>query len=157
VILSLVNFNSEVLEGKNVYWISNPKHLGQNFNELGDMRSEAMSSNRPRLRNKISCGNRVDDNFNFLIEIKNLEIVDPSQNNVAFAVYFSVHTNEGHAILPIWYEDSYIHILPQESINTSMSIPRTSFDGNIGIYLKIEGWNIFSQQRYYLKTCGRSQ
>lgn len=140
--------------------MSNPSDSGQNYTALGDVRTNARANGGPELVGSVSCGQLVDDVLMFDAVIKNNEIVDSVDDNVALFTYLSVHfetmdPTEDDRILPVWYEDNYVTILPGEVWNTYFSIRRQNFDSIEGLrYVLINGWNVFNQNlKFELEIC----
>jgi hypothetical protein len=162
VILNLQNQSVITSKEKNLYWISNPNANGQNYNALGDVRNNARANGGPELVGSVSCARLVGDLLMFDVIVKNNEVVDSVDDNVALFIYLNVRfetmdPNQDDRILPVWYEDNFVTLLPGEVWSTYFSIRRQSFDSIEGLrYVFIYGWNIFDQNlKFELKICAK--
>ena len=163
VILNLQSKSGSSSQEKNLYWLSNPKTNGQNFSALGDVRNNARAKGKggPTLIASVSCGRSVGDELVFNVVVKNTEIVDSLNYNVALFTYLTVRfdpkdpTEDEDRILPVWYRDNYVTLLPREIWSTYFSIRRQSLGSVEGLpYVLVKGWNVFHQNlKFDLVSC----
>ena len=161
VILNLQSKSGSSSQEKNIYWLSNPSTNGQNLSALGDVRNTARAQGGPTLVASVSCGRTVADGLIFDVVVKNTEIVDSLNDNVALFTYLTIRFDskdptEDDRILPVWYRDNYVTLLPGEIWSTYFSIRRQSLDDTVeGLpFVLIKGWNIFDQNlKFELESC----
>jgi hypothetical protein len=161
VILHLQSKSGSSSQEKNLYWLSNPTAAnGQNFSALGDVRNNARAKGGPTLIASVSCGRSAGDELVFDVVVTNTEIVDLLNDNVALFTYLTVRFDpkdptEDDRILPVWYRDNYVTLLPREIWSTYFSIRRQSLGSVEGLpYVLVKGWNVFHQNlKFDLVSC----
>ena len=170
VILALEDTFGNLLGSSNIYWLSNPVTLGQDYTWLGSIREKARVSGGPLLDLSI----RRDPTSNstelaaYIVSIVNVgsqlrEGAASESTSVAFMLTLSVHYEKAagdvsssddeitdNRVLPIWFDDNYMTILPGKSLRTRFSVSsKLVQDNGRSYFVLVDGWNIFSSTKYY--------
>jgi mannosylglycoprotein endo-beta-mannosidase len=121
--LKLQLSEGDKLVDENIYWLSNKRHSCEKLNELKKVTVKAAIK---------STGEGKSD-----IHISNPE------NETAFFIRLKVVNGAGELILPAFFTDNYLTLLPGEDkeIILDLSAGKCSTDMS-GLKLMIEGWNV---------------
>ena len=170
-ILSLYPASSvEAVEERNYYWLSDPSNQFPNYTQLAHMRDDI---NGPLLEVS-ACGHVNGRVLKVDVSLENLESVIPGELNVAFMVTFSLHystiaqvykesdsrnkESDDDRVLPSFYGDNYLIILPGETVSSFVEHDYETPDTESkeidwgSYYLSVEGWNVPSHT-YEIKAC----
>jgi len=66
-------------------------------------------------------------------------------DKTAFFASVAVINEKGNRVYPLFWEDNYFSLLPDESRSISCTIPKTSLKGQ-KLFLELSGWNISTQR-----------
>ncbi len=111
----------------NFYWLASEN----DFRPLQDMKQATITTTA-------TCGQIIQNEQTLQIRVKN-----PS-NTLAFFVRLSVCQNDGDAeVLPSFWSDNYISLLPGQSKDLSVAFPK--LHNRKTVHLKLEGYNVTPQ------------
>jgi exo-1,4-beta-D-glucosaminidase len=74
-------------------------------------------------------------------QVEHVTVQNPSKQ-LAFAVHLTVlKGRDGGDIAPVWWEDNYFELLPNEKREVTATYPRKLL-GGARSYVKVDGWNV---------------
>ncbi|MFT4204815.1 MAG: glycoside hydrolase family 2 TIM barrel-domain containing protein [Chitinophagaceae bacterium] len=118
VVVQLLNEQKQLLD-ENIYWLSNKDGQYTGLNKLP----------KSQLRVKV---NKIKDGS------VDVELSNPANAPVAFFNRLSiVDQKSGERLLPSFYSDNYVSVLPGASQTVHIDYP----EGHSGIAVEVEGWN----------------
>jgi hypothetical protein len=111
----------------NFYWIANHS----DFTALADLDRVTLKATARQVRT-----DREEPTIH--VQLEN------ASDTLAFFVHLSIcETSLGQEILPSFWQDNYINLLPGQTRDVSVTMPRQPRDKTL--YLKVEGNNLISQ------------
>jgi mannosylglycoprotein endo-beta-mannosidase len=125
--LKLQLADQDKIVDENLYWLSNKTHSYEKLNEL----------------QKVSVKSEIKKSGDGLSEIK---LSNPG-NETAFFIRLKVTNANGELILPAYFTENFLTLLPGEDkvLELDLRTGRSS-GGMTGIKLVIEGWNVTQQE-----------
>ena len=124
--LKLILRGQEKTIDENLYWLSNKKHSYEKLSEL------AKASPTTRIT-------RGADGH------ASIEISNPG-NETAFFIRLKVMDNQNELVLPSFFTDNYITLLPGEVKNIGLDLPLSAVAGVNDLRLLLEGWNVQEEE-----------
>ena len=136
VSLELRNPPGEVVS-RNFYWLGADNASYRRLNRLPATSISAVAKST-----------RAGDNIRVQIELRNTGILVSLANKLTL-----LNAADGSRILPAYYSDNYISLLPGESREIEIEYPAKSAAGPA--QLSLRGWNLTNQHPSPLAICGK--
>ncbi len=121
----------DVFDWAKTTWAYTPLKEFADFSELNSLPAAEIKSSVTMLR--------LADKRELRLDIKN------QSNKTAFFINFIVLDESGNQIFPVFWDDNYISILPDESRQIRCQIPESSLKSE-KMNLSISGWNIEKEE-----------
>jgi len=108
---------------ENLYWLSNERHSYEKLNELKKVTVKAVIKNAGEGKSVIRISN--------------------PGNETAFFIRFKVMNDKNEKVLPVWFNENYLTLLPGEEKEITLDLSDgRSITGLNDLRLVIEGWNV---------------
>jgi hypothetical protein len=125
--LALHNSAGELLSS-NFYWLGLPDHPGD-LTALNDLPMVTLTATAEELEGKIA-GERL-----LAITLHN-----PTQS-IALMAHVQLRRKSGERVLPVFYTDNYVSLLPDETRTIAIEDAQSDFNGEDPLIV-LDGWNV---------------
>jgi hypothetical protein len=112
---------------ENLYWLSNMHHSYEKLNEL----------------EKVTVNTGIKKSGDGLSVIK----ISNTKNETAFFIRLKVTNSSNEVVLPAYFTENYITLLPGEAKEITLDLSAGKADGGLNdLRLVIEGWNVSPEE-----------
>jgi hypothetical protein len=118
---------SGVVASENLYWLGRDSSSYRHLNRMATATLSLTASST-----------RAGDNFHLHVRIRNTGTVVSLANKLTL-----VNAADGSRILPVYYSDNYVSLLPGESREIEIEYPAKSAKG--AAQIAVRGWNVVKQ------------
>ena len=125
--LALRNADGELLSS-NFYWLGPPDHPGD-LTALNNLPTVTLTATAAELDGKIA-GQRL-----LAITLHN-----PTQS-IALMAHVQLRRKSGERVLPVFYTDNYVSLLPDETRTIGIEAAQSDFKGDDPLIV-LDGWNV---------------
>ena len=125
--LDLHNAAGELLSS-NFYWLGTPDHPGD-LTALNDLPMVTLTAKAEELEGKIS-GQRL----------LRVTLHNPT-HSIALMVHVQLRRKSGARVLPVFYTDNYVTLVPDETKTIAIEAAQSDFNGEDPIIF-LDGWNV---------------
>ncbi len=125
--LELKNDSGEILS-RNFYWLGAENRSYRSLNRLAAATLSATAK----------TGAKAGDSIHLQVELRNTGSVVALQNKLTL-----LNASDGSRILPAYYSDNYVSLLPGQTRNIEIEYPASAATGPAQISLR--GWNLVTQ------------
>jgi len=125
--LALHNAAGELLSS-NFYWLGDPDHPGD-LTALNELPMVTLTAKAEELEGKIA-GQRL-----LAITLHN------PTHSIALMAHVQLRRKSGERVLPVFYTDNYVTLLPDETRTIGIEAAQSDFKGEAPLIV-LDGWNV---------------